>query len=238
MGAGHMVADIAFQVLIGTLFVGGIGGIVYVAHRLTAPAAKRMRDNAEQAYYAGMMARGRAVALPRTWLAGGLAGHDWNMDRDLRMVIMRAGLAILIAFGLGVWLRRGDLTAGQFFGEALLGLVIVGGVFFGIRFFERRKVRRTLATAGDLAPRVSFKVVANAHGLFVPVGDRVLEGAWSDWTVTDVEMAHGKYGIVGCERITLSHRAGPAQGVPLIASTFPDGDQLLEVIAARVARGS
>jgi len=81
-------------------------------------------------------------------------------------------------------------------------------------------------------------VVANVHGLFVPIGDRILEGAWSDWTVTDVEMAHGKYGIAGGERITLSHRVEPGQKVSLIASTFQDGDQLLEVIAARVARVS
>ena len=231
-----MSGDTVAQILFWTLFGGVVGGFVYLMHRLTAPAARRMNDARAQRHYDWIAARGRGVALPRTWLSGGLIGHDWNTDPIFRQAVRRTGLAILAAFALGAWLRRDVLTAGHLFGEALFGAVIIGGVLFGLRFHERRGVRRALAAAGDLAPRAAFKVVANAHGLFVPIGDRVIEGAWSDWTVTDVDIDFGKHGDAVCRRITLAHRDNPGQEIPLIASTFHDGDELMQVVAARGAR--
>lgn len=231
-----MNADVMVQILFWTVVAGVICGFVYLMHRLTAPAARRMNESFAERYYAWMAAQGRAVTLPRTWLSGGLIGHEWNAGRAFGRLVQTAGLAILAAFALGVWLRWDEITAGQILAEAVIGVAIGGAVLLGARAYERRKVRRALAAAGDLAPRTSFKVVANAHGLFVPVGDRVIEGAWSDWTVTDVEIERGKHGAAVCHSMTLAHRETPGQTIPLIASTFQDGDTLLQVVAARVAR--
>lgn len=231
-----MIGDILPHLLFWTLVAAVIAGCVYLMHRLTAPAAQRLNEGIARRHYAAMAARGRGVPLPQTWLAGGLAGHDRSTDPAFKQVVQRAGLAILAAFALGAWMRRESLTAGQLLGEFALGLVIVGGVFLGVRYAERRRVRKALHAAGGSAPRASFKVVANAHGLFVPIGDRVIEGAWSDWTVTGAEIDVGKYGEAICHALTLAHRADPARKIPVIASTFENGAQLMEVLAARVAR--
>ncbi|MCC7251119.1 hypothetical protein [Hyphomicrobium sp.] len=70
----------------------------------------------------------------------------------------------------------------------------------------------------------------------MPVGDRVVEGAWRDWAVNDAEIDVNKYGEGFCYAMTLVHRDNPEQKVPLIGSTFQDGDALMQVIAAHVAR--
>ena len=233
-----MNADTVAQALFWLAFGGFLSGIVYLAHRLTAPAAQRMNAAAAQRHYATLAARGRGITLPRTWMSGGLVGHDWNTDPEFSRTVKLSSLAILSAFALGVWLRSDEMTLGQVLGEVAVGLVIVGGVFFGLRFYARRRVKRALAAAGDLAPRGSFKVVANAHGLFVPVADRVVEGAWDDWSVTDVEIDIDKYGRGFCHAVTLAHRQKPGEKIPLIASTFQNGDDLMAVLAARVPRQS
>ena len=231
-----MNADVAAQVLFWLAFAAILFGIVYLAHRLTAPVARRMNEGQEQRHYAWLATRGRDVALPRTWLSGGVAGHDWNTDPEFSRTVKLSGLAIFAAFALGIWMRSDTLSLGHVLGEAAFGLVVVGFVFFGLRFYGRQRVKRALMAAGDLAPRGSFKVVANAHGLFVPVADRVVEGAWQDWLVTDVEIDFDKYGRGFCHAITLTHRASPAEKIPVIASTFQNGDELMAVLAARVPR--
>lgn len=231
-----MNADTAAQILFWLAVAGFISGLVYLAHRRTAPAAQRMNDATAQRHYAALAARGQDVVLPRTWLSGGLAGHERNTDPGFRQMVRSAGLAILAAFALGAWLRSDVISLGQVLAELATGLLIVGAVFLGIRLYDRHRVRRALVAAGDLAPRGSFKVVANAHGLFVPVADRVVEGAWSDWSVADVEIDVDKYGWATCHAIALAHRESPSQKIPVIASTFQDGDQLMAVLAARVPR--
>lgn len=231
-----MDADVVAQIVFWLVAAGGLFGIVYGAHRLTAPAARRINERQEEFHYASLATRGRDVALPRTWLSGGVIGHDWSTDPEFFRTVKLSSLAILAAFAVGLWLRSDSVSFGQVLGEAALGLVIVGSVFFGLRFYARRRVKRALAAAGDLAPRGAFKVVANAHGLFVPVADRIVDGAWDDWSVADVEIDIDKYGRGFCHAITLTHRANPAQRIPVIASTFQDGDQLMAVLAARVRR--
>ncbi len=232
-----MIGDILPHLLFWTFVAASVGGIVYLMHRLTAPTAQRINANIARGHYAGMAARGQGVSLPQTWRAGGLAGHDWSTDLSFKQMLRRAGPAVLAAFALGVWMRRESLTVGQLGGEIAVGFVIVGGVLLGVRYAERRRVRAALHAAGGLAPRVSFKVVANAHGLFVPIGDRVIEGAWCDWRVTAVEIDIGRYGDdATCHAMTLVHRDDPERKIPLIASTFENGQQLLEVLAARVVR--
>ena len=231
-----MTADTVAQILFWLAFAGIVLGFVYLAHRLTAPAAKRMNDASKQRHYAALALRGQDVALPRTWLSGGLAGHDWTTDPEFSRTVKLSGLAILSAFALGVWLRSDVITFGQVLGEAVIGLVVVGAVFFGLRLYARHRVKRALAAAGDLAPRGSFKVVASTHGLFVPVADRVVEGAWRDWSVADAEIDIDKYGRGFCHTITLAHRDAPGEKIPVIASTFQDGDLLMAVLAARVPR--
>lgn len=231
-----MIGDILPHLLFWTLVAAAVGVVVYLFHRLTSPAAQRLNEGIARRHYAAMAARGQGVALPQTWRAGGLAGHDWSTDPAFKQILQRAGPAILAAFALGAWMRRESLTAGQLLGELAVGLVIVGGVLLGVRHAERRRVQTALRAAGGLAPRASFKVVANGHGLFVPIGDRVIEGAWSDWAVTAVDIDIGKHGDAICHSLTLAHRSDPACKIPVIASTFENGAQLMEVLAARVAR--
>lgn len=174
-----MNADLTVQVLFWLTAVLVVFGICHASHRLTA--AKRINRHGELRHYEWMAARGRSIPLPRTWPSGGYLGHRRNTRLAYSGTAKKVWLAILAAFALGLWFRSDTITTGQAMGEALLGLVVVGGVLFGTRLYEHRRVRRTLKAAGDLAPRTAFKVVANAHGLFVPVGDRVVEGAWRDW---------------------------------------------------------
>jgi hypothetical protein len=227
-----MLADIALKILVGTLFFGGIGFVVYLAHRLTAPAAKRMRENAERAYYAGMVARGRTVQLPRTWRSQGLAGHERRQLSDLALVL-KWSLAVagavygVMALFWGAWSE----SVGYFAASSSIMILLLAGVFLS----ERRRVKRVMADAA-LVPRTEFNIVANAHGLFVPTVDRTLSGAWADWIVTDVDLPYGKYGIAGCERLSLAKREEPQVVIPLIASTIDNGAELMEVIAARVER--
>lgn len=183
-----------------------------------------------------MAARGRGIALPRTWLSGGLLAQQTNTVLAYRSMAKKAWPSFLAAFALVAWLLSDTLTTAEVFGGALVGLVVSGGVLFGAHLYEHRRVRRALKAAGDLASRTSFKVVANDHGLFVPVGNRIVEGAWSDWSVCDVEIDINQYGDGFCHAITLAHRDNPDQKIPLIASTFQDGDALMQVVAARVAR--
>lgn len=231
-----MNADLAAQILFWLTVAFIISGICYLFHRLTAPAAKRINDRRELRHYEWMAARGRGIALPRTWLSGGLPAQQRNTELADSSMAKKAWPSILAAFALVVWLCSDTITAVEAFGGALFGLVVSGGVLFGARLYEHRRVHRALKGAGDLAPRTSFKVVANDHGLFVPVGNRVVEGAWSDWSVTDVEIDINQYGDGFCYAITLAHRDNPDQKIPLIASTFQDGDALMQVIAARVTR--
>lgn len=231
-----MNADLAAQILFWLTVAFIISGICYLFHRLTAPAAKRINDRIELRHYEWMAARGRDIPLPRTWLSGGLLGHQWNTDLAYSSMAKKAWPSILAAFALVVWLCSDTTNTVEVFGGALFGLVVSGGVLFGVRLYEHRRVHRALKGAGDLAPRTSFKVVANAHGLFVPVGDRVVDGARSDWSVNDVDIYVNKYGQGFCYSIALAHRDNPDQKIPLIASTFQDGDALMQVIAARVTR--
>lgn len=231
-----MNADVVAQILFWVTAALFIGGLSYLMHRLTAPAAKRFNGASERGHYNVMITRGQQIPLPKTWLSGGLAGHDWNTEAEFSQIVRSGGGAILAAFAVGLFLRRDVLTVGQVLAEAAIGLVIVGGLFLGLRVYARRRVKRQIAAAGQFAPRGAFKVVANGHGLFVPIADRVIEGAWGDWSVADVEIDIDKYGRGICHAITLAHRDRPNEKVPVIASTFQNGDELMAVLAARVAR--
>lgn len=52
-----MNADTAAQILFWLAVAGFISGLVYLAHRLTAPAAQRMNDATAQRHYAVLAAR-------------------------------------------------------------------------------------------------------------------------------------------------------------------------------------
>lgn len=208
-----------------------VGGLVYGFARLTAGAAARMNDAVMRGFYAGMAQRGQAVALPRTWVSEGLVGHIRRTGSELRRVTLLAFLLTAAVFVVTMFVRA-PVPLWQLAAEAGLLVVVYAALYFGISFSETRRVRSVLARAGPHAPRSAFKVVANGHGLFVPIEGRVLEGAWSAWSVTAADVVSGK-GNTACRSLTLAHAGEPEIEVPLIASTFDDGERLLEVIAAR-----
>lgn len=208
-----------------------ISGLVYGAHRLTAGAAARLNDGMKRGFYAGMAQRGRAIALPRTWASEGLVGHIRRTGDELRRVTLLAFLMTAVVFVVAMFVRP-QVALWQMAAEAGLLVVVFAALNFGISLSENRRVRSLLDRAGPYAPRSAFKVVANGHGLFVPIAERVLEGAWSDWSVADADVVSGK-GNTACRSLTLVHAGEPEIKVPLIASTFEDGERLLEVIAAR-----
>jgi len=211
-----------------------IGGIVYGAHRLTAPAARRARLAAEGNYVAGMAARGRAVVLPRTWRSEGLEGHDRRMASDSQMILTRA--VPMVAAVYVVAALMGDQAVGDLVWQFLFAVGVFVVMLFGLRIYVRRHLSRTLREAA-MVPRTAFNIVANEHGLFLPVADgRTLAGAWGDWIITDVGIIHGRYGIAGCERVTLAQRNAPDVTVPLMTSTIADGPQLMETLVARIER--
>lgn len=215
-------------------FAALIGGLVYGFSRLTAGAAARLDDGVKRGFYAGMAQRGQAVALPRTWTSEGLVGHIQRTGSELRRVTTLAFLMTAAVLGVAM-LVRPPVPLWQIAAEAGLLVVVYAGLYFGISFSETHRVRSLLDRAGPHAPRSAFKVVANGHGLFVPIEGRVLEGAWSAWSVTDADVVSGK-GNTACRGLTLVHAGEPEIRVPLIASTFEDGERLLEVIAARARR--
>lgn len=214
----------------------GIGGLIYGAHRLTAPAARRARLAAQGAYVAGMAVRGRAVALPRTWRSEGLDGHDRRMASDSRLILTRAlplvaGVYILAALA-------GDQKAGDLVWQFLIAVGVFVVMLIGLRVYLRRRLLRTLREAA-MVPRTAFNIVANEHGLFLPVADgRTLSGAWGDWIITDVGVIDGKYGIDGCERVVVAQRSAPEVTIPLMTSTIADGQSLMETLVARLERVS
>jgi hypothetical protein len=213
-----------------------IGGLIYGVHRLTAPAALRGRLSAEANYLAGMAARGRTIALPRTWRSEGLEGHDRRMMADSRLILTRA--LPLVAGVYVVFAVTGDQAVGDLVWQFLLAAGVFVLMLLGLRIYVRRHVSRTLHEAA-MVPRTAFNIVANEHGLFLPVADgRTLSGAWGDWIVTDVGIVHGRYGIDGCERVTLAHRNAPDVTIPLITSTMTDGAALMDTLVARVERAS
>lgn len=223
-----------------TLFVliaaAAIGGIIYGAHRLTAPAARRARQAGEENYVAGMAMRGRAVALPRTWRSEGLEGHDRRTTSDSRMILTRA--LPLVATVYAVAALTGDQEVGELVWQFLFAAAVFVVMLLGVRIYARRHLLRTLREAA-LVPRSAFNIVANEHGLFLPVADgRTLAGAWGDWIVTEVSLIHGRYGIAGCERVTLAQRSAPDVTIPLMSSTIDGGPELMETLVARVARVS
>lgn len=217
------------------LIGGGIGGVVLLVHRVTAPSARRWQEAHKRAFYADMAARGRNIALPRTWESEGFDGH-LQRTREMLSLPFRMAFAMTAAVFVVAAVFREAVDWRILAAEAALGCAVFAALYFGLRFYESRRVRRILAQAGGSVPRTAFKVVANGHGLFVPIEGRALEGAWSEWIVTDADVISGK-GNTACLGLSLACRAEPELKVPLVASMFRDGDRLLEVVAARAGNG-
>jgi Kef-type K+ transport system membrane component KefB len=131
-----------------------IGGIIYGAHRLTAPAARRALLAAEGAYVAGMAARGRAVALPRTWRSEGLEGHDSRMASDSRLILTRA--LPLVAVVYVVASLAGDQKAGDLVWQFLIAVGVFVVMLIGLRVYLRRRLLRTLREAA-MVPRTRIQ---------------------------------------------------------------------------------
>ena len=200
-----------------------------------APFAQRARLERDARDYTSMSARGQSVVLPRTWRSEGFAGHHGRSWAEVRaMTRTLVGLGVLIAV-LGLFLDPARVGETSLIVLLVFGLAVV--VAAGFYVHGHIRVRRRLREAAEV-PREAFNIAANAHGLFVPVsGGRVIEGAWGDWTVVDAAFRRSAKGqkIVVCERLTLRHRGEPDLDIPIIATLFPDGESLMDVIAARVA---
>lgn len=222
------------------LLAAALGWLVSITLFRTDAGAGYVPDALERGYYAAMMARGREVSLPRTWRSEGIAGHDRRRHQEIMTVLK--WLAGVLASGFGLAAVAGLASGGWGWSQTAGlagGLLLVVGFAAGMVLVERRGSRRFLEVSPDV-PRTEANVVANAHGLFVPVGDgRVLQGSWDDWAVTDACFRYGgKAGVAiyGCDRLSVRHRDQPDLEIPLVASMFPDGEALMDVVAARAER--
>ena len=225
--------ELNFWLLIAAV-LGVIGGGAWAM--LQSPYVKRWRAREMDGFYAGMAARGRGIALPRTWRSEGFAGHERRSSAEhtsnIRIVAGLLGLAWLCGIvldPLGMLPQTGGFLA---------ACVLPTGAVAGLLLYDRIRYGRLIRQAAEI-PRTAFNVVANAHGLFIPVsGDRVVQGSWADWAVTDVRFLRGSRPslIYACDWLVMRHRDEPDLHIPLIASMFEDGQALTEVVAARAAK--
>ncbi|MDQ8699702.1 hypothetical protein [Hyphomicrobium sp. LHD-15] len=226
-----MGQDIATLILGAALSLGAAAGIVYLLTRLLAPAERRRRANVRRACHSRMAARGRAAKLPRTWASDGLSGYErrelagYRQVLKTTLIVFAANYAVL-ALLMGNWAEM----AGYFAAAAIILAIILAAIFFN----QRRRVRQWMASAAIL-PREAFNIIANDHGLFIPVTTRTLQAPWADWLIVGLDVDEPKDAESVCTRMLLSTREEPATVVPLIASTIENGTGLLDVIAARVA---
>lgn len=225
--------EVRFWLLMASV-IGVIGGGIWAMFQM--PFVKRWRANEMDTFYAGMAARGRGIGLPRTWRSEGFTGHD-RRSRAEHVSTFKI-VAGLIALAWLDALVRDPFGIVQQTGNLLVACILPAAAIGGLLLYDRVRYGRVIRQAAEI-PRTAFNVVANEHGLFVPVsGDRVVQGSWADWAVTDVRFLRGARPamIYACDWLAVRHRAEPDLDIPLIASMFEDGQALMEVVAARAEK--